>query len=110
MWIESQKIGKRLNGNRSPRNPVRFIAHIMIKLLQGFPCAAAKLGKQFAVIQPSTKTRVDVGINLKGVEPTNRLEKSGSFNAMVSHRVRLSAKKDVDRELLAWLEQAYAAS
>ncbi|MEE8170484.1 MAG: DUF4287 domain-containing protein, partial [Phycisphaerae bacterium] len=42
--------------------------------------------KQFAVIQPSTKTRVDVGINLKGTKPTGRLEASGSFNAMVSHR------------------------
>ena len=25
--------------------------------------------EQFAIIQPSTKTRVDVGINLKGIEP-----------------------------------------
>ena len=29
--------------------------------------------KQFAIVQPSTKTRVDVGINLKSVEPTDRL-------------------------------------
>ncbi len=48
--------------------------------------------KQFGIIQPSTKTRVDVGINLKGVDPTDRLEASGSFNAMVSHRVRVTAK------------------
>jgi hypothetical protein len=45
--------------------------------------------KQFALIQPSTKTRVDLGINLKGKPPSGRLEASGSFNAMVSHRVRL---------------------
>ncbi|HVS64740.1 MAG TPA: DUF4287 domain-containing protein [Thermoanaerobaculia bacterium] len=44
--------------------------------------------KQFGLIQPSTKTRVDVGINWKGKEPEGRLEASGSFNAMVSHRVR----------------------
>lgn len=63
--------------------------------------------KQFGIIQPSTASRVDVGINLKGVEPAGRLEKSGSFNSMVSHRVRLGAVSDVDDELIAWLRQAY---
>ena len=66
--------------------------------------------KQFGLIQPSTKTRVDVGINLKGVEPTERLETSGSFNAMVSHRVRLSESSQVDADLIDWLRQAYEAS
>lgn len=66
--------------------------------------------KQFAIFQPSTATRMDVGINLKGTAPTARLEPSGSFNAMVSHRVRLADKKDVDKELLGWLKKAYEAS
>lgn len=66
--------------------------------------------KQFGLIQPSTKTRVDVGINLKGSEPTERLEPSGSFNAMVSHRVRLSGADEVDSELIGWLKAAYDAS
>lgn len=63
--------------------------------------------KQFAIIQPSTATRVDVGINLKGVDVGERLEASGSFNAMVTHRVRVSSVKEIDKELLAWLKQAY---
>ena len=63
--------------------------------------------KQFGLIQPSTKTRVDVGLNLKGVEPTDRLELSGSFNAMCTHRVRLSTPDQVDGELVGWLKQAY---
>jgi len=63
--------------------------------------------KQFALIQPSTKTRVDVGINLKGKEPTPRLEESGSFNAMVSHRVRVTEVGEVDDQLLGWLKEAY---
>ncbi|MEM7350025.1 MAG: DUF4287 domain-containing protein [Acidobacteriota bacterium] len=63
--------------------------------------------KQFGLVQPSTRTRVDVGLNLKGVEPTERLELSGSFNAMCSHRVRLSEVQQVDDELVAWLRQAY---
>lgn len=66
--------------------------------------------KQFGLIQPSTATRVDVGINLKGTMPSARLEASGSFNAMVTHRVRLSDKKDVNTELIGWLKQAYDAA
>lgn len=66
--------------------------------------------KQFALIQPTTVTRVDVGIQLKGEKPAGRLEASGSFNAMVSHRVRIEDAKGVDKELIAWLRKAYEAS
>jgi Domain of unknown function (DUF5655)/Domain of unknown function (DUF4287) len=66
--------------------------------------------KQFAIIQPSTSTRVDVGINLKGKAPGSRLEAAGSFNAMVSHRVRLTGPSEVDKELIAWLKEAYGAA
>jgi hypothetical protein len=71
---------------------------------------SVRRNKQFAIVQPSTATRLDVGINLKGVEPTGRLEKSGSFNSMVSHRVRLEKVGDIDAELLGWLKVAYEAS
>ena len=67
-------------------------------------------GKQFAIIQPSTATRLDVGINLKHVEPTHRLEASGSFNTMLTHRVRVTSIDEVDKELLAWLKKAYEAA
>jgi len=63
--------------------------------------------KQFGIIQPSTATRVDVGLNLKGKPAEGRLEPSGSFNAMVSHRVRVESPKEVDKELLGWLREAY---
>lgn len=66
--------------------------------------------KQFAIIQPSTKSRLDVGINLKGIEATSRLEASGSFNAMVSHRVRVTEISQVDVELLEFLRNAYIAA
>ena len=63
--------------------------------------------KQFAIAQPSTKDRFDLGLNLKGVAPAGRLEASGSFNAMVTHRVRLASPAEVDAEVLAWLRAAY---
>lgn len=63
--------------------------------------------KQFALIQASTKTRVDIGLNLPDKAPTKRLEKSGSFNAMVSHRVRVADKSEIDAALIGWLKAAY---
>ncbi|GJL92391.1 DUF4287 domain-containing protein [Hyphococcus sp.] len=64
--------------------------------------------KQFALIQPSTKTRVDLGLNMKGEKAAGRLENSGSFNAMVSHRIKLEKPGDVDKDVKAWLKKAYA--
>lgn len=66
--------------------------------------------KQFALVQPTTKTRVDIGIKLKDAAPTDRLEASGSFNSMVTHRVRTSGIDDLDAELQAWLKAAYDAA
>jgi predicted transport protein len=66
--------------------------------------------KQFACFQPSTATRMDVGINLKDAATTERLELSGSFNSMVSHRVRVTKKEEVDKELIGWLRKAYDQS
>ena len=63
--------------------------------------------KQFASIHPSTATRVDLGIKLKDVPPKGRLEAAGSWNGMVTHRVRLAKAAEVDAEIKAWLRQAY---
>ena len=63
--------------------------------------------KQFAIIQPSTKTRVDLGINLKGVPPAGRLAASGGFNAMVSHRIKLGKPADIDKQVVSWLKRGY---
>jgi len=66
--------------------------------------------KQFALLQPSTKTRVDVGLNLKGVAPEGNIEAAGSWNAMVSHRVKLTESSQVDDNLASWLQKAYDAN
>jgi len=66
--------------------------------------------KQFALVQPSTRTRVDVGLRLPGVAPTERLREAGSFGSgNITHRVALGAVEDVDAELEAWLREAYEA-
>jgi hypothetical protein len=64
-------------------------------------------GRKFAIVQPSAAGRLDIGIKLRGVAPAGRLEKSGSWNPMVTHRVRITDPKQIDQELLRWLKQAY---
>lgn len=63
--------------------------------------------KQFAIVQPTTKTRVDLGLNLSGVEPADKLEAAGSWNSMCTHRIRLESVDDVDDNVRQWLTQAY---
>jgi predicted transport protein len=63
--------------------------------------------KQFAMIQPSTTGRLDVGLILKAHEPTDRLESAKGFNALFTHRVRIQTAADIDDELCAWLREAY---
>ena len=56
--------------------------------------------KQFALVQPSTKTRVDVGLRLPGVPFSDRLADARSFGSgNITHRVGLEAVEDVDAEL-----------
>jgi hypothetical protein len=62
---------------------------------------------QFATLHPSTKSRFDVGIKLRAVPAAGRLEAAGSWNAMVTHRVRLETVEGVDAQLIEWLKEAY---
>lgn len=86
----------------------KFGGDVEISPKKGY--VSLRRSKQFGLIQPSTAARLDVGINLKGAPASGRLEAAGSFNAMVSHRVRLQAPGEVDAELLGWLKRAYDAS
>jgi hypothetical protein len=63
--------------------------------------------KQFAMIQPTTAMRIDIGLILKDVPTTERLEAAASFNALFTHRVRVNAVNDVDEQLITWLKRAY---
>jgi hypothetical protein len=66
--------------------------------------------KQFALIKPATKTRIDLGLKLVGKELTQRLENSGPFGTMCTHRVQISNIEQIDNELEEWLKEAYEKS
>ncbi|WP_213271002.1 DUF5655 domain-containing protein [Hyphomonas sp.] len=67
---------------------------------------AFRRSKNFAVSTPASKSRLDLGLNLKGTPATGRLleEKPG---AMCTHKVKLDSPGDVDAEVKTWLKDAY---
>ena len=66
--------------------------------------------RQFCLIKPATKTRIDIGLKLKDKEIGDRLGNSGPFGSMCTHRVKISSQDEVDSELKAWIKEAYEKS
>lgn len=62
--------------------------------------------KQFAALNPATKTRFEIGINLKGQEAKGKLE-AEKPNAMCSHKINITDIKEIDKEVLEWIKTAY---
>jgi predicted transport protein len=62
--------------------------------------------KQFAILNPATKTRFEIGINLKGQLPKGKLEPEKP-NAMCSHKINLTDINDIDNEVIEWIKSAY---
>lgn len=66
--------------------------------------------KQFALIKPATKTRIDLGLKIKDRPNEGRLEGSGPFGTMCTHRIQISAESEIDSEIIGWMKEAYKAS
>jgi hypothetical protein len=67
--------------------------------------------RQFALLEPATATRLDLGLVLPGAVETDRLRPAGSFGAgRTTHRVSLAHEDEIDGELTGWLRNAYDAA
>jgi predicted transport protein len=66
--------------------------------------------RQFVLIKPATKTRIDLGFKLKDKPIGERLGTSGPFGTMCTHRVQLTDKNQIDDELKEWISEAYSKS
>ena len=66
--------------------------------------------RQFVLIKPATKSRIDLGFKLKDKSITGRLGNSGPFGTMCTHRVQISDVNDIDNELKDWIKEAYSKS
>ncbi len=62
-------------------------------------------GKKFAIVQAS-RQRLDIGIKLKSAEAAKRFEAAENWNALMTHRIRITDKKQIDKELPGWLKNA----
>lgn len=65
--------------------------------------------KQFAMIGPATNSRVELGLNMKGVDPTDRLEQRPA-GEMCQYKVKLTDAEQVDAEVFGWIKTAFDTS
>ena len=67
--------------------------------------------RTFASIQPTTKTRVDIGLRFddatlaKGLEPATSIGQSS-----MTHKLAISSVDEVNAESIGWLRRAYEAN
>jgi len=62
--------------------------------------------RTFARIQPTSRSRVDLGLRLAGMEPGERLTPSKIHETMPL-QISLTSLDEIDAEVLAWLQRAY---
>lgn len=112
-----ERIEKHFSGRRADQKSTyvllaaklrRFGSDVAMKPADTY-ISVLRNGKKFAILKISAE-RIDVGIKLKSLEPSRRLAPSGTWNSMVTHRVRLESATNVDAELLSWLRKAYNAA
>jgi predicted transport protein len=65
-----------------------------------------KRKKQFIILNPASKTRFEIGFNLKGVEPKGKLE-AEKPNGICSHKINLSDINEIDKEVIDWIKMAF---
>jgi hypothetical protein len=62
--------------------------------------------KQFCMVGPATNSRVDVGLNVRGLAACPRLAEMPPGD-MCQYKVKLTDPAEVDEELIAWVRVAY---
>jgi hypothetical protein len=63
----------------------------------------------FAQIKPSTQSRIDLGLALKGTRVPKRLVDTGGLarKDRITHRIEICSLGDIDDEVKRWLKKAY---
>ena len=101
-----------------PKAHLRPIHDTLLEAIEGFGPfeIAPKKGyvslrrkKQFAMVGPTTKTRVEVGINARGLGPSERLKEIPPGD-MCQYKVAVTDASEVDAELLGWVQAAYESA
>lgn len=102
-------------GARAALRPIHEALLARLDRLGDFEAAAKqkyvsyRRKKQFATIGPATNTRVDLGLNIKDLPASSRLERLPP-GQMCQWRVKLTDPGQVDDELAGWLAAAHSAA
>jgi len=108
----AQAVDELYTGPKAALRPIHDRVMALVESWGGFEAAPKKTyvslrrKKQFATLGPATNTRVELGLNVKGVAAGGRLEELPP-KSMCTHRVRLAHAGEVNDELAAWLRAAY---
>ena len=110
-----QVLGGLYTGPKAALRPIHDKLMVAIRSFGNFEEAPKKTyvsyrrRKQFAMIGPATNTRVEVGLNVKGLKATDRLQELPA-GQMCNYKVKLTDATEVDAELIAWIKAAYEAA
>jgi hypothetical protein len=120
LWIEAKEPGGQeqdfldtiYSGAKATLRPIHeaFIAQLTefgpyeIAPKKGY--VSLRLAKQFCMIGPTTKDRIDIGINAKGLAPQGRL-RALPPGKLCPLEVSLTSPEDVDGELMGWIRIAW---
>ena len=113
--ISEDPLGDIYSGAKTALRPIHETLMAAIGEFGSFEMAPKKTyislrrKKQFATVGPATNSRVEVGMNMKGVKPTARLA-AVPPGGICQYKVKLTDVKEVDKELIAWIRQAYEAA
>lgn len=109
-----ESISKHFTGNKASWQPVfesllksvnEFGDDVKISPASSY-LSILRGSRKMAIVQVGAKF-LDIGIKLKGVASTKRFQSAGTWNAMMTHRVRIASGEKIDKEVIDWLRSAY---
>lgn len=109
---EGEVLDEIYSGKKAPLRPIHDALMAAIAPFGEFEVAPKKgyvslrRKKQFAMIGPTANGRVELGLNMKGVAGTDRLQLQPP-GGMCQYKVRLTDAREVDPQVTGWLRQAY---
>ena len=107
-----QVLAEIYSGARAPLRPIhdRLLAAIQkfgaFEIVPKKGYVSLRRKKQFAMIGPAGKGRIELGLNMKDMKPTSRLTALPP-GGMCQYTVDVTSPAEVDKELIGWIRRAF---
>jgi hypothetical protein len=108
----TNKVDEIYSGSREPLRPLHDAVMQAFAQLGDFEISPKKTylslrrKKQFAMVGPGTKGRLEIGINMKDIPGTERLVEQPP-GGMCQYKVWLTSMHEINDELFDWIKIAY---